>query len=280
MTFDHLKDAPPSWGASRPLLEITDLEVSAAGVTILDKVSLTASAGRTTGVVGESGSGKSMTVLAVMDLLPKGLDVVGGAIHFEGKDLTRENADQRRVLRGTEMAMVFQDPLAALNPAMRVDDQISEILVRRKGMDRMEARKKAVELLERVEVPEPEVRATHYPHQLSGGQRQRVVIAMALAGSPRLMLADEPTTSLDVTVQAHVLKLLRRLQAEEGLAMVLISHDLRVMAHYADDLVVMRHGVVVETGPARTVLANPQHEYTRHLIANVPSVRKSTVMSA
>ncbi len=280
MTLDHLKDAPLSRGASRPLLEIKDLEVSAAGVTILDRVSLTASAGRTTGVVGESGSGKSMTVLAVMDLLPKGLDLVGGAIHFEGKDLTRENADQRRVLRGTEMAMVFQDPLAALNPAMRVDDQISEILVRRKGMDRMEARKKAVELLERVEVPEPEVRATHYPHQLSGGQRQRVVIAMALAGSPRLMLADEPTTSLDVTVQAHVLKLLRRLQAEEGLAMVLISHDLRVMAHYADDLVVMRHGVVVETGPARTVLANPQHEYTRHLIANVPSVRKSTVMSA
>jgi ABC-type glutathione transport system ATPase component len=200
--------------------------------------------------------------------------VTGGSILFEGVDLLAASPEARRRLRGTAISMVFQDPLAALDPVMRIDDQVAEVLVRRRGMSRHVARHKAVELMARVEIPEPEMRARGFPHQLSGGQRQRAVIAMALAGGPRLILADEPTTALDVTVQAHVLDLLRRLQSEDGLAMVLISHDLRVMAHYADDLVVMRRGVVVEHGPAKDVLAHPRADYTRELIRNVPPIHR------
>lgn len=258
--------APP------PLLEIEDLVVGTDSVDILRGVSMSARVGCTTGVVGESGSGKSMTALAVLGLLPPGLRATGGRIGMDGRDLLHLSARERRLLRGTEVAMVFQDPLAALDPVMRVDDQIGEVLRRRDGMSRRAARARAVELLHRVEVPEPEHRAASYPHQLSGGQRQRVVIAMALAGKPRLILADEPTTALDVTVQARILQLLRRLQDEEDLSILLISHDLRVMAHFADDLVVMQHGVVVEAGPAAQVLRDPQADYTRNLIQNVPAV--------
>lgn len=280
MTPTPASEAPAiAADASPALLEVRDLSVRAAGTTILDGVSLGARVGRTTGVVGESGSGKSMTVLAIMGMLPSALAVTGGAVRFEGRDLLALSRGERRQLRGTAMAMVFQDPLAALNPVMRIDDQVSEVLLRRKGMGHAEARAEAVRLLDRVEMPDPADKARRYPHQLSGGQRQRAVIAMALAGGPKLILADEPTTALDVTVQAKVLDLLRRLQKEEGLAMVLISHDLRVMAHYADDLVVMRHGLVVEHGAARAVLANPQHDYTRHLVANVPAVRRPARMS-
>jgi ABC-type glutathione transport system ATPase component len=269
--------APAAADASPALLDIASLSVRAAGTTILDGVSLSARPGRTTGVVGESGSGKSMTVLAVMGMLPAGLHVTGGEIVFAGRNLLDLSPDERRVLRGTAMAMVFQDPLAALNPVMRIDDQVGEVLMRRKGLSRADARAESIRLLARVDLPEPEDKARRFPHQLSGGQRQRAVIAMALAGGPKLILADEPTTALDVTVQAKVLALLRRLQQEEGLAMVLISHDLRVMAHFADDLVVMRHGVVVEHGPARAILANPTHAYTRHLVANVPSVHRQAI---
>ncbi len=258
--------------ADDPLLQIDDLVVGAESTEILKGVSLSARAGRTTGVVGESGSGKSMTALAVLGLLPTGVRATGGSIRFDGRDLLALGPRERRLVRGKQVGMVFQDPLAALDPVMRIDDQIGEILRRRDGVSRREARKRAVELLHRVEVPEPEHRAASYPHQLSGGQRQRVVIAMALAGKPRLILADEPTTALDVTVQARILELLRRLQREEDLSILLISHDLRVMAHFADDLVVMKHGEVVEAGPAATVLGDPQHPYTRNLIDNVPAV--------
>ncbi|HEY4200834.1 MAG TPA: ABC transporter ATP-binding protein [Devosiaceae bacterium] len=276
----NVKEAPVTTGASTPLLEISNLCVDAGPAPILSDVSLTAHRGRTTGVVGESGSGKSMTVLTVMGMLPPGLRVAAGRVAFEGTDVLSLTPDQRRQLRGTSMAMVFQDPLAALNPVMRIDDQVGEVLRRRRGMSHVEARQHAVQLLTRVELPDPQLRARYYPHQLSGGQRQRAVIAMALAGGPKLILADEPTTALDVTVQARVLDLLRRLQNEDGLGMLLISHDLRVMAHYADDIVVMRKGVVVEHGPARQVLGDPQHDYTRHLVANVPSVHRSVLGSA
>jgi ABC-type glutathione transport system ATPase component len=254
------------------LLEIDGLVVGTDSSEILKGVSLEARVGRTTGVVGESGSGKSMTALAVLGLLPPGVSATAGSIRFDGTDVLHLAARERRLLRGKQVAMVFQDPLAALNPVMRIDDQIGEILRRRAGLSRRHARQQAVELLHRVEVPEPEHRAASYPHQLSGGQRQRVVIAMALAGKPRLILADEPTTALDVTVQARILELLRRLQREEDLSILLISHDLRVMAHFADDLVVMQHGVVVETGAAADVLRDPQASYTRNLIDNVPAV--------
>ncbi|MBE7732873.1 ATP-binding cassette domain-containing protein [Devosia faecipullorum] len=269
--WENQKDAPP--GAS-PLLEIEGLSVCAGRQTILDSISLAVSAGRTTGIVGESGSGKSMTALSILGMLPAALRRTQGSIRFEGKDLTTMAPDSLRELRGAAIAMVFQDPLAALDPVMRIDDQVGEILRKRQGLSRSAARARAVELLERVDLPEPQLKARMYPHQLSGGQRQRVVIAMALAGRPRLILADEPTTALDVSVQAKVLDLLRRLQTEDGLGMILISHDLRVMSHYADDLVVMRNGQVVETGLAPQVLANPSHDYTRHLVANVPTVHR------
>lgn len=265
------KDAP--MGASA-LLEMAGLTVSVGQKTILDAVSLTAHPGRTTGVVGESGSGKSMTALSILGMLPEPLRVVSGRIRFQGADLLGMPRDSWRALRGSSIAMVFQDPLAALDPVMRIDDQVGEILRRREGFSRRQARGAAIELLERVDLPEPHRKARMYPHQLSGGQRQRVVIAMALAGRPRLILADEPTTALDVSVQARVLDLLRRLQAEDGMGMILISHDLRVMSHYADDLVVMRQGQVVEAGPASAVLSQPGNDYTRHLVMNVPSVRR------
>ena len=265
------QDAP--MGAS-PLLEMAGLTVAVGQKTILDAVSLTAQPGRTTGVVGESGSGKSMTALSILGMLPEPLRVVSGRIRFQGADLLGMPRDSWRALRGSSIAMVFQDPLAALDPVMRIDDQVGEILRRREGFSRRQARGVAIELLERVDLPEPHRKARMYPHQLSGGQRQRVVIAMALAGRPRLILADEPTTALDVSVQAKVLDLLRRLQAEDGMGMILISHDLRVMSHYADDLVVMRQGQVVEAGPASAVLSQPGNDYTRHLVMNVPSVRR------
>jgi ABC-type glutathione transport system ATPase component len=270
MTLAQTGGMPAGAGTPPPLLEVRDLTAFAGATRILDGVSLAVQRGRTTGVVGESGSGKSMTALAVLGLLPRGIHVASGSILFEGREVLQAGAEERRKLRGTAISMVFQDPLAALDPVMRIDDQVAETLVGRKGMSRADGREEAVRLLARVEMPEPEVRARQYPHQLSGGQRQRVVIAMALAGGPRLLLADEPTTALDVTTQSLVLELLRRLQREDGLGMMLISHDLRVMAHYADDLVVMRGGKVVEHGQARQVLAHPQAEYTRRLIADVP----------
>jgi ABC-type glutathione transport system ATPase component len=255
-----------------PLLAIDGLSVAAGATRILDSVSMTARSGRTTGVVGESGSGKSMTALAVLGLLPPGVEATSGRILFDGRDLMTLSPRERRLVRGKEIAMVFQDPLAALNPVMRIDDQIGEILRRRDGLSRRAARAAAVELLDRVDMPDPAYRAASYPHQLSGGQRQRVVIAMALAGTPRLILADEPTTALDVTVQSRILELLRRLQREEDLSILLVSHDLRVMAHFADDLVVMQRGVVVESGPCESVLAEPEDPYTQRLIENVPAV--------
>lgn len=263
------QDAPS--GAS-PLLTIENLSVAVGEVPILNGISLSVEAGKTTGVVGESGSGKSMTALSVLGMLPGGLRVTGGNIRFAGRDLMAIGREEWRLLRGTEIAMIFQDPLAALDPVLRIDDQVGEVLRKRQGFSRRQARAAAVDLLARVDLPEPHVKAKMYPHQLSGGQRQRAVIAMALAGKPKLILADEPTTALDVSVQAKVLDLLRRVQAEDGLGMILISHDLRVMTHYSDQLIVMRHGDVVETGETKAVLGRPQHEYTRHLVANVPTV--------
>ncbi|NED93762.1 ABC transporter ATP-binding protein [Phytoactinopolyspora alkaliphila] len=264
-----------------PLLDVRDLEVVLPGpdgpVRILDRVSFTVGAGRTTGLIGESGSGKSMTAMAIIGLLPRDAQT-RGELRWRSEDLLTATPRRRRRVRGREIAMIFQDPLASLNPGQTIGRQITEI-PRRDGMPRRELGSTAVDLLERVEIPDPARRANNYPHQFSGGMRQRAMTALALAGKPQLILADEPTTALDVTVQARILALLRRLRDEEGTAMLLVSHDLRVMAHVADDLVVMYAGQVCERGPAPDVLRRPFHPYTNALVKSVPAVHAKSAIA-
>lgn len=265
----------------RALLEVRDLVVDqpARQVRVIDGISLTVRRGRTLGLVGESGSGKSVTALAINGLLPSALRATGGAVVLDGVDLLTASARVRREARGKRIGMIFQDPLAALNPRLTISRQIGEILRVRDGLGARTAHETAIDLMRRVEIPEPERRARDYPHQLSGGQRQRVMIALALAGKPTLLLADEPTTALDVSVQARVLEVLARLQREEQLGILLVSHDLRVMAHVAHDLAVMYSGRIAETGPARDLLSRPMHPYTAALVRNIPSVRVRTRLS-
>ena len=265
---------------AEPLLEVVGLSVDLPGaegpVRIVDDVSFTVWAGRTTGLIGESGSGKTMTAMAIIGLLPPGASTTG-QIWWKGRDLLALGERDRRQVRGREIAMVFQDPLAALNPTKTIGAQVGEIL-RLQGASRQESKSTAVKLLARAGIPDPEKRVGDYPHQFSGGMRQRAMVGLALAGSPELILADEPTTALDVTVQARILDLLRSLREAEGMAMVLVSHDLRVMAHVADDLVVMYAGRVAERGPARQLLQRPKHPYTRALVNSVPAVTTKTAI--
>jgi oligopeptide/dipeptide ABC transporter ATP-binding protein len=274
-------------GSSTPLLAVEDLSVVFDGrgsgeVRAVDGVSFTREEGRVTGLVGESGCGKSVTSLALMGLLPsRGVKVGGSAVlrtGDTGADLLKLSPKRMRDLRGSQLAMIFQDPLGSLNPVVPIGRQVTEI-PRRDGMSRRELAGTAVDLLERVEIPDPARRAGSYPHQFSGGMRQRAMTALALAGKPQLILADEPTTALDVTVQARILGLLRRLRDEEGTAMLLVSHDLRVMAHVADDLVVMYAGRVCERGPATAVLHRPLHPYTSALVRSVPAVHTKTAIA-
>ncbi|MEV1006480.1 ABC transporter ATP-binding protein [Streptomyces sp. NPDC049881] len=263
-------------------LTVTDLAVSlphpgGGTVRVLDGVSFTIPAATTVGLIGESGSGKTMTANALMGLLPPGATTAGEVV-WRGTDLLTAGAAHLRRVRGREIAMVFQDPLAALNPTQRIGRQVGEI-PRRDGLPRAEVRRRVVDLLERAGVPEPERRMRAYPHEFSGGLRQRAVIAMALSGSPSLLLADEPTTALDVTVQARILALLRDVQRSEGLSMLLVSHDLRVVSHVAERVVVMYAGRVAEQGRARDVLRRPAHPYTRALVASVPAVRTRTALA-
>ncbi|WP_371785817.1 ABC transporter ATP-binding protein [Streptosporangium subroseum] len=268
-----------------PLLRVDGLVVDlpapdrGAGdtVRVVDGVSFDVPAGTTVGLIGESGSGKTMTALAVIGLLPDGA-TTGGELVWRGEDLLRAGADRRRRVRGHEISMIFQDPLAALNPSLTIGRQVGEIL-RRDGRPRAEVRRTVVDLLDRAGVPEPTRRMDSYPHQFSGGLRQRAMIALALAGNPSLLLADEPTTALDVTVQARILRLLHSIQQEQGLAMLLVSHDLRVVAHVADQVVVMYAGRVAERGPAGAALRRPAHPYTRALVASVPAVRTRTALA-
>lgn len=256
------------------ILEVVGLSVDFPGedgpVRIVDDVSFTVRPGRTTGLIGESGSGKTMTAMAVIGLLPSDA-MASGEIWWKGRDLLALDERGRREVRGRQIAMIFQDPLAALNPTKTIGAQVGEIL-RLHGTSRRDANAAAIKLLARAGIPEPEKRVSDFPHQFSGGMRQRAMVALALAGAPELILADEPTTALDVTVQARILDLLRSLRDSEGMAMVLVSHDLRVMAHVADDLVVMYAGRVVERGSARELLQNPKHPYTRALVNSVPAV--------
>ncbi|MGW7680296.1 ABC transporter ATP-binding protein [Kribbella sp. NPDC054772] len=257
------------------LLSVRDLRVefatSGGVVTAVDGASFEVGAGETVALLGESGSGKSVTAQAVMGIVPKPAGrVSGGSITYDDRDLLAPGT--AKGLRGREIAMVFQDPLSSLNPVFRVGAQIGEMFRRHRGASRKEARAAALELMKRVGIPAASKRLDDYPHQFSGGMRQRVMIAMALALSPRLLIADEPTTALDVTVQAQIMDLLTRLQAEEGMSLVLITHDLGVVADVADRVVLMYAGRVVETGPLREVYEHSGHPYTSGLMGSVPAV--------
>jgi oligopeptide/dipeptide ABC transporter ATP-binding protein len=263
------------------LLEVSGLVVDLPGPTgpvrVVDGVSFDIPSATTVGLIGESGSGKTMTANALIGLLPDGA-VTDGSLTWRGEELLKAGESRRRQLRGHEIAMIFQDPLAALNPTQTIGRQVGEIL-RRSGSSRDAVRRRVVELLDRAGIPEPAGKLGSYPHEFSGGMRQRAMIAMALAGSPSLLLADEPTTALDVTVQARILRLLRSIQEDEGLAMLLVSHDLRVMAHAAHQVVVMYAGRVAERGSTTAVLRQPAHPYTRALVDSVPAVRTKTALA-
>jgi peptide/nickel transport system ATP-binding protein len=260
---------------SEALLVIDDLKVVFHGdkgrtTHAVDSVNLAVRPGRTVGVVGESGSGKSVTFLAVMGLLPKDGSEVSGRIQFDDIDLLGLGDRKLRDLRGDRLAMIFQEPMTSLNPSYTIGEQIIEVLVRHKGLSRGQARVKAVELLSRVNIPSPERRIDDYPHRLSGGMRQRAMIAMALACDPKLLIADEPTTALDVTIQAQILDLLRELKKESGAAIVLITHDLGVVAELCDDVAVMYAGEIVEQAPVAALFELPQHPYTVGLLGAIP----------
>ena len=240
--------------------------------TVLEDVTLCVGAGEVLGVVGESGSGKSMLALAVMGLLPRSIRRVSGAIRVLGDDVTRSTPAAWRARLGREMAMVFQEPMSSLNPVMRIGAQIEEVLRRRRGMQGTAATRRAIELLERVEIPSPQRRLLAYPHELSGGMRQRVMIAIALAAEPKLLIVDEPTTALDVTIQAQILDLLRELQRDTGMALMLITHDLGVIAEIADRVMVLYAGRVAETSTVHALFDAPVHPYTRALLASIPDV--------
>lgn len=264
----------PSPAGSRPLLELRDLDTDIAlrrgTVHALDGVSLEVAPGQTLGIVGESGSGKTMTALSIMGLLPSGGRVAGGQILFEGRDLRSLPPDEVRRIRGVRMGMVFQDPLTSLNPTMRIGAQVAEPLRVHERVGRAEARERAVEILRRVGMPRPERIVDSYPHELSGGMRQRVAIAMALVCSPSLLIADEPTTALDVTTQRQILELIDDLREEFGMAVILVTHDLGVIAGRADRVAVMYAGRVVETAATEQLFHAPRHRYTEALMQALP----------
>ncbi|MFE7269487.1 ABC transporter ATP-binding protein [Streptomyces sp. NPDC057623] len=257
------------------LLEVRDLQVefrTRDGVAkAVNGVSYGVDAGETLAVLGESGSGKSVTAQAVMGILdmPPGR-ITGGEILFQGRDLLKLKEEQRRKVRGAEMAMIFQDALSSLNPVLTVGDQLGEMFVVHRGMSRKDARAKAVELMDRVRIPAARERVKQYPHQFSGGMRQRIMIAMALALEPALIIADEPTTALDVTVQAQVMDLLAELQREYRMGLILITHDLGVVADVADRIAVMYAGRIVESAPVHDLYKAPAHPYTKGLLDSIP----------
>jgi len=260
--------------AGEHLLELEDLQshllVKDGVVRAVDGVSFHVDAGETLGIVGESGSGKSMTALSIMGLLPRSGRIVGGRISFNGRDLTRLSEDEMEDLRGTEMAMIFQDPMTSLNPVYRTGWQVGEPLRIHRGMDRRASLAAAVDMFRKVGIPEPEKRTAQFPHVFSGGMRQRAMIAMGLTTSPSLLIADEPTTALDVTIQAQILELLHNLNRDFGTATILITHNLGVVAGLCDRVVVMYAGRVVEQGATEDVFANPEHPYTWSLLRSIP----------
>ncbi|MBI2755567.1 MAG: ABC transporter ATP-binding protein [Chloroflexi bacterium] len=262
-------------GVKRPLLEVTDLRTQFftqdGVVKAVNGVSFTLNEGEALGLVGESGCGKSVSALSLMRLIPTPPGrITSGSVLFEGRDLLKIKEDDMRKIRGNDIAMIFQDPMTSLNPVLTIGRQISEALELHKHMSRGDARKRTVELLELVGIPSAKSRIDDYPHQFSGGMRQRVMIAMALSCEPKLLIADEPTTALDVTIQAQILDLLKRLREELGMALIMITHDLGVVAGIADRINVMYAGYVVETGTVDELFHNPRHPYTLGLLRSIP----------
>jgi peptide/nickel transport system ATP-binding protein len=258
-----------------PLIDITGLRVLFHGddgrtTHAVDSVDLVVANGATLGLVGESGCGKSVTSLAIMGLLSKQSAEVSGSIRFDGFDLLEAPDETLRDLRGNRLAMIFQEPMTSLNPSFTIGDQIIETILRHRGGSRRAARERAIELLRRVHIASPERRIDEYPHKLSGGMRQRVMIAMALACDPKLLIADEPTTALDVTLQAQILELMRELKAASGAAIILITHDLGVVAEVCDEVAVMYAGEIVERAEVDELFASPQHPYTVGLLGSIP----------
>ncbi|HEV2069290.1 MAG TPA: ABC transporter ATP-binding protein [Acidimicrobiales bacterium] len=259
-----------------PLLDVRDLRVTfpseAGAVTAVDGVSFSIAAGERLGIVGESGAGKSLTALSIMRLIPTPPARISGEVRFRGTDLLTLSHKQLRRVRGLRIAMIFQDPVTCLNPAMTVGDQIVEAIRAHEAVSKREARARAIDLLAQVGIPAAARRADEYPHRLSGGMAQRAMIAMAVSCGPELLLADEPTTALDVSIQAQIVDLLRSLYEERGTAVVLITHDLALMARFAERIVVLHRGRIVEEGPVERIYAEPAHPYTMGLLEAVNRV--------
>jgi peptide/nickel transport system ATP-binding protein len=259
-----------------PLLKVENLKTTFGSLVAVDDVSFEVRKGETLGLVGESGSGKSVTAFSIIRLVQEPGQVVGGRVWFQGRDLLALPENEMRHVRGAGIGFVFQEPMAALNPVMRVGAHISEALMVHGRATKREARSRAIELLRAVRITNPEQRVDDYPHPVSGGMRQRVMMAVALACRPPLVIADEPTTALDVTVQAQILELLRDMKREFDLSLLLITHDFGVIAETADRVAVMYRGKIVEQAPVRDILRNPQHPYTKGLLASIPGGEPGT----
>lgn len=252
---------------------VTEFKTERGWLRAIDGVSFDVPKGKTVGIVGESGCGKSVTAMSIVDLLPKPMGHVReGEIIFKGRDLRKVEHKEFYKIRGGEIGVIFQEPMTALNPVHRIGRQLMEVLLLHREMSKPDARQAAIEILDKVGIPAPEIRVDEYPHQLSGGMRQRVVIAMALACKPDLVIADEPTTALDVTVQAEILDLIKNLQKEMGMSVIMITHDLGVIAETCDEVVVMYAGRVVERGSVYEIFENPVHAYTQALLSSIPSL--------
>ncbi|HBI92852.1 MAG TPA: peptide ABC transporter ATP-binding protein [Terrisporobacter glycolicus] len=261
------------------ILEVKNLKTSfftpKGEVEALRDVSFNIGRKEIVGLVGESGSGKSITSKSIMGLISHPGKVVGGEILFDGKDLVKVDEKEMRKIRGNEISMIFQDPMTALNPLIKVGKQISEVLMRHEKLRKKEAREKAIDLLAMVGIPSPEVRIDNYPHEFSGGMRQRVCIAMAMSSSPRLLIADEPTTALDVTIQAQILRLIKNLNKENENSTILITHDLGVVYNTCDKVIVMYGGQIMETGTVNEIFKNAKHPYTKGLLKSIPKGKTS-----
>ncbi len=264
-------EAEPASG-SAPLLEVENLRVSFGDLSVVDGISFTLAPGEILGIVGESGSGKSMTALAMMRLMPPNGRVEADRLTFMGEDILTVGERRLEKIRGGSMGMIFQEPMTALNPVLSVGHQIIETVRRHLGLGRREARDRAIEVLGRVGIPAPAQRVDDFPHQLSGGMRQRVMIAMALVCEPKLLIADEPTTALDVTIQAQILDLMLDLQAEYRMGIIMISHDLGIVSSFTDRVLIMYSGQVVEDAPADKAFRDPRHPYTQGLLASIPTI--------
>ena len=265
-----------------PLLEVKNLHTffttKKGIVKAVNDVSYSLEAGKTIGIVGESGSGKSVSAMSILRLLDGNGYIESGEILMEGRDLTKLSAKEMQHIRGNDISVIFQEPMTSLNPVFSVDRQLSEPFIVHQGMSKAEAHQHALQMLYDVQIPNPEVVIKQYPHQLSGGMRQRVMIAMALACKPKILIADEPTTALDVTIQAQILRLIRRLQQESGAAVVLITHDMGVVAETANDVLVLYAGCAMEAGPVERIFDHPLHPYTRGLLASIPQLDRDQEM--